>query len=285
MRRLIYLLFIVFSAEIYAASTPIKSKYDDRIQSQVYNALDVTKIYAKDGFSTVIIFAEDERILYKHIGFKDGWDITNSNNFVLIKPMVAKQQSSEGENYFDPTPGEWNTNLFINTNKRTYSFDLILVPKNSTSSYQVNFSYPTEKQKQLATQRQKDKFTREQQAIEKSLQNTKTPKNWDYAMKVKAGSETITPNYAYDDGIFTYLGFAPDKTFPAAFLLEEKQESLLNTSVKQDGNYQVLVIQKTAEKLILRSGEKVVGIYNQSYGKVPVSYNTTISPDIARDIR
>ena len=104
-------------------------------------------------------------------------------------------------------------------------------------------------------------------------------------MKVKAGSETITPNYAYDDGIFTYLGFAPNKTFPAAFLLEGSTESLLNTNVKQDGNYQVLVIQKTAEKLVLRSGEKVVGIYNQSYGKTPVSYNTTISPDVARDER
>ena len=77
--------------------TPIKSKYDDRIQSQVYNALDVTKVYAKDGFSTVIIFADDERILYKHTGFKDGWDITDNDNFVLIKPMAVKQQSSEGE--------------------------------------------------------------------------------------------------------------------------------------------------------------------------------------------
>lgn len=244
MRILICLLLVVFGTETYAASTPIKSKYDDRIQSQVYNALDVTKVYAKDGFSTVIIFADDERILYKHTGFKDGWDITDNDNFVLIKPMAVKQQSSEGESYFEPTPGQWNTNLFINTNKRTYSFDLILVPENSTSSYQVNFSYPTEKQKQLATQRQKDKREREQQAIEKSLQSTKTPKNWDYVMKVKAGSETITPNYAYDDGIFTYLGFAPNKTFPAAFLLEGSTESLLNTNVKQDGNYQVLVIQK-----------------------------------------
>ncbi len=285
MRKLLCLLLIVFGAETYAASTPIKSKYDDRIQSQVYNALDVTKVYAKDGYSSVIVFAEDERISYKHTGFQDGWDITDNANFVLIKPLAVKQQSSEGESYFEPTPGQWNTNLFINTNKRTYSFDLILVPENSISSYQVNFSYPTEKEKQQVAQRQKDKRDREQQAIEKSLQSTKTPKNWDYVMKVKAGSETITPNYAYDDGIFTYLGFAPNKTFPAAFLLEGSTESLLNTNVKQDGNYQVLVIQKTAEKLVLRSGEKVVGIYNQSYGKTPVTYNTTISPNVARDER
>ena len=50
MRKLLCLLLIVFGAETYAASTPIKSKYDDRIQSQVYNALDVTKVYAKDGY-------------------------------------------------------------------------------------------------------------------------------------------------------------------------------------------------------------------------------------------
>ena len=44
MRKLLCLLLIVFGAETYAASTPIKSKYDDRIQSQIYNALDVTKV-------------------------------------------------------------------------------------------------------------------------------------------------------------------------------------------------------------------------------------------------
>ena len=53
MRKLLCLLLIVFGAETYAASTPIKSKYDDRIQSQVYNALDVTKVYAKDGYSSI----------------------------------------------------------------------------------------------------------------------------------------------------------------------------------------------------------------------------------------
>ena len=121
MRKLLCLLLIVFGTETYAASTPIKSKYDDRIQSQVYNALDVTKVYAKDGYSSVIVFAEDERISYKHTGFQDGWDITDNANFVLIKPLAVKQQSSEGESYFEPTPGQWNTNLFINTNKRTYS--------------------------------------------------------------------------------------------------------------------------------------------------------------------
>ena len=88
MRKLLCLLLIVFGTETYAASTPIKSKYDDRIQSQVYNALDVTKVYAKDGYSSVIVFAEDERISYNHTGFQDGWDITDNANFVLIKPCL-----------------------------------------------------------------------------------------------------------------------------------------------------------------------------------------------------
>ena len=87
--------------------------------------------------------------------FKDGWDITDNDNFVLIKPLAVKQQSSEGESYFEPTPGQWNTNLFINTNKRTYSFDLILVPENSTSGLPGQFLLSYGKQKQQVAQRER----------------------------------------------------------------------------------------------------------------------------------
>ncbi|MBN6059383.1 P-type conjugative transfer protein VirB9 [Aggregatibacter actinomycetemcomitans] len=285
MQKIISLLCVALSLNAFAASNPMKSRFDDRIQSQVYNALDVTKVHIKEGNSSVIALAEDEQVSIMHVGFKDAWNIEQKGRFILITPTALRQQTDGGEEIIDPTPGEWDTNLFVNTNKRTYSFDLILVREKETPAYQVNFSYPEEKQKKQAESRKNAANAREQQEIKKLLHATSTPKNWNFMMKVKAGSETITPDYAYDDGLFTYLGFAPTKTFPAAFLREGETESLLNTSVKQDGKYQVLVIQKTAERIILRSGEKVVGIYNQSYGKTPVAYNTTISPNVARDER
>ena len=89
-------------------------------------------------------------------------------------------------------------------------------------------------------------------------------------MKVNQGSENITPNFAYDDGVFTYLGFDNTKIFPAVFAYELGKESILNTHIKKDGNYDVLVIHQTLPKILLRSGDKVVGIFNRGYTKNPL---------------
>ena len=113
------------------------------------------------------------------------------------------------------------------------------------------------------------------------------PRNWNFVMHVNKGSETIAPEFAYDDGVFTYLGFSTTKTIPSVFLFDEKnQESILNTHLKKDGNYDVLVIHKTAEKILLRSGDKLVGIFNQAYARNPLDRTyTTKSKNVVREIK
>lgn len=98
-------------------------------------------------------------------------------------------------------------------------------------------------------------------------------------MKVNKGSEDITPNFAYDDGVFTYLGFDNTKTFPAVFAYELGKESILNTHIKKDGNYDVLVIHKITKQILLRSGDKVVGIFNRGYSKNPLEKTPQTSND------
>ena len=105
-------------------------------------------------------------------------------------------------------------------------------------------------------------------------------------MHVNKGSDTIAPDFVYDDGVFTYIGFNSTKTIPSIFLFDEaNKESILNTHLKKDGNYDVLVVHKIAQKLLLRSGDKLVGIMNNSYGKNPLSktYDTT-KQNIEREI-
>lgn len=287
MRKMSLLAFAVclFSQGVYAVSIPVKSRYDNRMQTQTYNALDVTEIKLKDGFGTAILFDNDERIVDMASGFSDGWEFKDTANVIYIKPIALEVEGSEGEKVtFEPEVKKWDTNLLVMTTKRNYVFDLVLVDDVKEVSYQVNFRYPEEERKQVQKRAKEAKEITEQEQIESALKKVQTPKNWDFSMKVRKGSETIAPDYAYDDGLFTYLGFARDKTFPAVFLLEGKQESLLNTHVKEDGRYQALVIQKTAEKFVLRSGDKVVGIFNGSYGKNPTSYKTTVSDEITRDV-
>ncbi|EAL5953234.1 P-type conjugative transfer protein VirB9, partial [Campylobacter coli] len=121
--------------------------------------------------------------------------------------------------------------------------------------------------------------------IRTDLNKNTIPRNWDFYMKVNKGSEDIAPNFAYDDGVFTYLGFDNTKTFPAVFMYDNGKESILNTHIKKDGNYDVLVVQKIAKQILLRSGDKVVGIFNRGYAKNPLNKTReTSNENIQREI-
>ncbi|EHG4056782.1 TrbG/VirB9 family P-type conjugative transfer protein, partial [Campylobacter coli] len=125
----------------------------------------------------------------------------------------------------------------------------------------------------------------EQEKIRTDLNKNTIPRNWDFYMKVNKGSEDIAPNFAYDDGVFTYLGFDNTKTFPAVFMYDNGKESILNTHIKKDGNYDVLVVQKIAKQILLRSGDKVVGIFNRGYAKNPLNKTReTSNENIQREI-
>ena len=65
----------------------------------------------------------------------------------------------------------------------------------------------------------------------------------------------------------------------SVFAYELGKESILNTHIKKDGNYDVLVIHKTLPKILLRSGNKVVGIFNRGYAKNPRNSTPQTSND------
>lgn len=289
----IILISLFLNTFIWALSIPKTSIFDKRIAYAVYNANDVFQVNAKNGYVSVLEFGLDERIINTATGFAQGWDLIEKDNLLFIKPKAYKtqlvQQDSNniGENQtsqefvVDPNPNDWKTNLIVITNLNTYVFDLKLVTKNSNTTYKLSFSYP---QKELKTAKEFLE-AQEQENIRADLNKNTIPRNWDFYMKVNKGSEDISPNFAYDDGVFTYLGFDNTKTFPAVFMYENGKESILNTHIKKDGNYDVLVIQKIAKQILLRSGDKVVGIFNRGYAKNPLrKTRETSNENIQREI-
>ncbi|MBX1307071.1 P-type type IV conjugative transfer system translocation pore protein TrbG/VirB9 (plasmid) [Campylobacter novaezeelandiae] len=289
----IILISLFLNTFIWALSIPKTSIFDKRIAYAVYNANDVFQVNAKNGYVSVLEFGLDERIINTATGFAQGWDLIEKDNLLFIKPKAYKtqlvQQDSNniGENQtsqefvVDPNPSDWKTNLIVITNLNTYVFDLKLVTKNSNTTYKLSFSYP---QKELKTAKEFLE-AQEQENIRTDLNKNTIPRNWDFYMKVNKGSEDISPNFAYDDGVFTYLGFDNTKTFPAVFMYENGKESILNTHIKKDGNYDVLVIQKIAKQILLRSGDKVVGIFNRGYAKNPLrKTRETSNENIQREI-
>ncbi|HEH3967757.1 P-type conjugative transfer protein VirB9 [Campylobacter jejuni] len=289
----IILISLFLNTFIWALSIPKTSIFDKRIAYAIYNANDVFQVNAKNGYVSVLEFGLDERIINTATGFAQGWDLIEKDNLLFIKPKAYKtqlvQQDSNniGENQtsqefvVDPNPSDWKTNLIVITNLNTYVFDLKLVAKNSNTTYKLSFSYP---QKELKTAKEFLE-AQEQESIRTDLNKNTIPRNWDFYMKVNKGSEDISPNFAYDDGVFTYLGFDNTKTFPAVFMYENGKESILNTHIKKDGNYDVLVIQKIAKQILLRSGDKVVGIFNRGYAKNPLrKTRETSNENIQREI-
>ncbi|WP_228582827.1 P-type conjugative transfer protein VirB9 [Campylobacter jejuni] len=285
----IILINLLLCSFIWALNIPKTSTFDKRIAYAIYNANDVFQINAKNGYVSVLEFGTDERIINTATGFAEGWDLIEKDNLLFIKPKAYKTQLVQQENnnigesqasqefVLDPNPHDWKTNLIVITNLNTYVFDLKLVNQNNNATYKLSFSYPKKDLKFLEAQ--------EQENIRRDLNKNTIPRNWDFYMKINKGSEDISPNFAYDDGVFTYLGFDNTKTFPAVFMYDNGKESILNTHIKKDGNYEVLVIQKITKQILLRSGDKVVGIFNRGYAKNPLDKTReTSNENIQREI-
>lgn len=277
--------FLLFLLPVLALSIeiPQSSQYDKRIAFAKYNADNVVKINAKAGYVSVIEFAKEEIILNMAIGFIDGWELSDKGNLLFVTPkaveVAAEQENQDSKVTIEPNPAEWKTNLIVSTNLSMYVFELNI--DNEKNVFKLSFFYPQKEIDRL----NKIKTIIEEEAkndnIETALNRVSVPKNWDFYQKVMPGSDDIKPNFAYDDGTFTYLGFDNTKTFPSAFELIGNKEEVLNTHIKKDGDYDVLVIHKIAAKIVLRSGDKVVGVLNKSYAKNPPKKTRQTSNDEA----
>lgn len=296
MRKIILLTLFIFIS--FGANVPRATKEDKRIQVAEFNANEVYEIRAKAGYISMIKFDNDERVVNIVCGFLEGWSIKSESNFVFIKPKSYQVKEDEQDSnelnainqniIIQPNPSDWKTNLIITTNKRIYTFDLILNVK-ALSSYRVDFLYTKEKNYKkylLAKQKEKENLEKEEQEnIEKELASISIPKNYNFIQHINKNSEDISVDYAYDDGIFTYLAFNTNKTIPSAFEYDKKnKESILNTHISKDNNYTVLVIHKVPKQILLRSGDKLVGIKNLGAGKNIYPYQETKSPEVERTI-
>lgn len=286
------------SGSAWAASVPRSSPYDSRMQQVDFNASNTTVVNAKLGFLTTVVFDSDEIILKAKSGFDSGWEISTEGNKVHINPRPAAQEqeiiNEDGATekitkLFEPTADEWHTNLFITSTKRDYSAELNLITpdnKKARPAFVINYQYPDEKRKK-DTQYEQERIKvfqaeQEKKAIALKLENGQAPRNWDYYMRAGKESQNITPDFTYDDGVMTYIGFSPYKIFPSAFLYLNGKEQVVSFSVQQKGNYKIMVIHSLNKNVVLRHGEQVIGIVNQSFGKVITPYKNTSSTEVER---
>lgn len=216
---------------------------DARIISVPYDSNAVVPLNLKRGFVTQIALEESEEIMDVAVGDSLNWII------------VAKK--GEYRVYIKPKGMAAHSNLLVVTNKRSYSFDLNVLPdgarsKDDTPEYKVSFRY-AKNPEDSDPAHGKTSFK----------PDTNTPKlNRNYSMQAAKDSESITPNAAYDDGRFTYVRIPNNREIPAIFeRADDGVETLINFHIEGD----LIVIHRVSKRFVLRLGKEVVGVWNDAW--------------------
>ncbi|WP_342706066.1 TrbG/VirB9 family P-type conjugative transfer protein [Burkholderia arboris] len=250
---------IVVSLPARAYDLPGSSD-DSRVRQIAYAADAVVRIQAQRGFATHIALNPHEQIQVVAPGDRDGWQVVanKGDHDVYLKPQLAAH----------------NSNLEIRTDKRSYSFDLVVLPLkskfgNGDEMYRVTFVYPDEVKVQ--THAEADAALVAQRLVEPSeVRNTR------YSMQVMPHSDDIAPTAAWDDGRFTRICIPSNRRIPAVFrVADDGTESVVDKHMEGDA----IVIHELAKRFVLRLGDEVVGIWNDAYDMdgVPPRDGTTVS--------
>ncbi|SQC71144.1 VirB9 [Klebsiella pneumoniae] len=63
------------------------------------------------------------------------------------------------------------------------------------------------------------------------------------------------------------MGFSPSKSIPSVTKELNGKEHVVNSSIQKKGDFTVLVIQEVTPRLVLRSGNAVVGLENSGFAR------------------
>lgn len=289
------LTLILASYVVWGAAMPRGSTWDSRMQTVFYNSQNATVVNTRPGYVTTLLFDDDAEVIDAQAGFPKGWTVTRSDNRVGVSPNPITQPVTDanGNNVsqvFLPTAKDWKTNLFVVTSKRDYSLELNVLDNDSPSqAFVIRYRYADEIRRQSdttnTTRLKMLRETQEKQQIATAFKQATIPRNWRYTKRVAPGSAAIAPDFTYDDGRFTYIGFSPVKILPSPFLIVNGQEQAVTPRIVSLGNYTVMVVRALSPRLVLRYGNAVVGIENAAYGQATVASGDTVSPAVTLEAK
>ncbi|WP_416260238.1 P-type conjugative transfer protein VirB9 [Gibbsiella quercinecans] len=293
--KMLTCVFFLTACAAWGAATPRGSAYDSRMQNVSYNSQNATVVNTHPGYVTTLLFDDDETVIDAQAGFPKGWTVTKSDNRVGVSsnPISQPVTDTNGNNVsqvFLPTAKDWKTNLFVVTSKRDYSLELNVLDHDSPAlAFVIRYRYPAEAHRQsvaanAARQKQLQEM-QEKQQIAAAFRQAATPRNWRYTKRVAVGSASIAPDFTYDDGRFTYLGFSPARILPSAFTVVNGREQAVTPRIVSQGNYTVMVVRSLSPRLVLRYGNAVVGIENTAFGNATVANGDTVSPDVTLEAK
>lgn len=238
---------------------PLAGDTDPRVRKVLYDPYQVYRLHGYVGWATHIAFALDETFVGLGGGDVEGvtWDA--ESNHLFLKPRQPHVQ----------------TNLTLITSQRTYEIHYTASRPTSETPvrdfiYALHFEYPEQEAAE----------DRARAALDRLHENHASVRNEDFWY---CGAESLKPVRVWDDGMRTWIRFAPTTDWPAVFALsEDGQESLVNYSV--DGPD--LVVHRVAARFVLRRGKLVGCVWNRGFAGSGLPTSTgTAAPDVIRTMR
>ena len=238
------ILSVLFSSAVQAGADP-------RIQVEEYRNDTVFDIYATVGRATLIQLEADESLGSSDqsvlgVGDAEAWNIGVRGNNIVLKPRASLPR----------------TNIVIVTNKRTYSFDLKIAPKNVHPTYILRFKYPE-------SEALKIQVTLEAEAVRlKRLEDLKNKNSFSFKLNTgyswRGQADWLVPTMAYDNGLFTYLIYDSGRSLPVLYKVNpDGSELLLNTSIDPEDR-SIIRIHEVLELVRARLDNNVIEIKNNN---------------------
>ena len=81
-----------------AAVLPSGSRFDPRNQIVSYNPNNTTIINSAVGYTTTLVFDEDETVISARTGFPQGWAVNKEDNLVYLEVRPVKQTVGNDSN-------------------------------------------------------------------------------------------------------------------------------------------------------------------------------------------
>jgi type IV secretion system protein VirB9 len=203
------------------------------------------KVVCRPMYVTDVILQPGEAVTGVHPGDPVRWTFTPSRSgaggmeqtHVLIKPLMA----------------DISTNVIVNTDRRTYQFDLMSSAKDFMPS--VSFSYPDDSLKAWdAFIAEKKKERESDTALASGYSVSPEDLHLEYEIK---GSDSLRwkPIRVWDDGVKTYIQFKKGSTkksveAPILVIYEHKKEVLVNYRAAND----MYIVDRVFDKAALIAG-------------------------------
>jgi P-type conjugative transfer protein TrbG len=164
--------------------------------------------------------------------------------------------------YLKPTRADLETNLAINTDRRSYMLELHSYP--DTYMAAVQWHYPQEEIARLTTEANDAAIQQQSSAPIVSLDTL----NFGYTIQVINGAPRWTPIQVFDDGRRTFVRFPQAmlvREAPALFVLRAKDVQLVNYRVRGD----TYVVDRLLDSAELRVGQQDQEIVRISRSTTP----------------